>query len=407
MALVVVLAYIALNLLSPADLFPALNGFRPLLVLALASLPLAVLARLQTPEIGRLRVQFALVILFYGWALGSYLPHGRFGANVNTLVELSPNVIAYFVGVFVLGSPLSLRMVRWGMPYALASGASTPYDLVFLDSLHHTGVRIRGLGMLNDPNVFGEFLLMILPMLYVGKKDSGLGVGYVVVIPVTILFLVGVYFTGSRGTEMGVAALVALFLIRRFKAIGVVVSALFGGLLLIVVNATTTRTVGFREGLDRLAIWSDGMAYFKSSPVWGIGWGAFQDRQGMTAHNSFLLCAAELGIVGYFLWMSIIVVTMIQLSRIPKLMAQSNPAMARWASAVSVSLGVYLFIAFFLSRAYELPLFLLFGMAGAIIASAGGDDAVPLRGTGWPLWSFGLCVGTLALIWVMLRLRVV
>ena len=58
----------------------------------------------------------------------------------------------------------------------------------------------------------------------------------------------------------------------------------------------------------------------------------------MTAHNSFLLCAAELGLVGFFLWMSIIVVTMIQLNRVPEVVGNRIPALARWAIAVRLSL---------------------------------------------------------------------
>ena len=126
----------------------------------------------------------------------------------------------------------------------------------------------------------------------------------------------------------------------------------------------------------------------------------------MTAHNSYLLCAAELGMVGYFLWMSIIVVTIIQLSRVPKVTGMSNPALAQWAVALKLSLAVYLFTSFFLSRVYDLPLYLLFGMSGAVVAAAGGDEAVPLRGTMWQVWSLGLCLGILTLIYVMLRLRV-
>jgi putative inorganic carbon (hco3(-)) transporter len=422
MGLAVVLAYIALNLLSPADMLPDLKQLRPALILALSSLPLAALERLEKPQLGKLRIQFALVLMFFGWAICSWFPHGRLGANLTSLFDLAPNVIVYFVGVMLFGSPLRLRFVRltlvlvavfvmmnafWGLPLSNATGITTPYDLTSSPSVGHYFVRIRGLGMLNDPNVFGQFLLMILPMLYVAKKDTGLGIGYAVSIPITILFLVGVYFTGSRGAEMGVAVLIGLLLIRRFKIAGVVMAGAVLVLLLLAINATHGRTINMSGGMDRLALWSDGMSYFKSSPIWGIGFGSFQDRQGMTAHNSYLLCAAELGLVGFFLWMSIIVVTFIQLSRVPKLVGKKDPAMARWASAIRLSLAVYLFTGFFLSRAYELPLYLLFGMAGAIVASAGGDDAVPLRGTGWPLWSLGLCVGVLSLIYVALRLRVV
>jgi hypothetical protein len=66
-----------------------------------------------------------------------------------------------------------------------------------------------------------------------------------------------------------------------------------------------------------------------------------------------------------------------------------------------------MFTSFFLSRTYDLPLFLLLGMSGGVIIAAGGDEALPLQGTRWPAWSLGLCGSILALIYVMLRLRVV
>jgi O-antigen ligase len=206
---------------------------------------------------------------------------------------------------------------------------------------------------------------------------------------------------------MGVAALVGLFLTRRLKTAGAAISAVIGGLLLLAVNAFRSRTISLSNGMDRLAIWSDGMQFFKRSPVWGIGYAGFGEKSVMTAHNSFLLCAAELGMLGYFLWMSILVVTMIQLNRVPKVVGKSNPPLARWAVALRISLSVYLLTSFFLSRAYELPLFLLLGMSGAVICASGGDEAIPLRGAGWPVWSLALCGGILTLIYVMLRLRMV
>jgi O-antigen ligase len=422
MGLALVLAYIALNLLSPADMVPALAPFRPMLILAILNLPFALLSRFQAPEVGKLRVQLALVLMFFGFTSAALLPHGVYGANLTTLVEMGPNVLVYFLGIVHFRSPQRLRFVRAllvlvalfvlsnalvEMPYARASGLETPYVMAKGGSLATMEFRIRGLGMLHDPNTYGQFVLLILPLLFVARNDTGLGKGWLAALPTSALFLVAVYLTGSRGAVLGLAALIGLFLVRRLKAAGAVITTVLGGLALLGVNAYKSRTISLQGGMDRLAIWSDGMAYFKSSPIWGIGPRGFMDRFGMTAHNSFLLVAAELGIIGYLLWMSMSVVTLIQLSRIPQIVGKSNPEVARWALALRISLGGYLFTSFFLSRAYELPLFMLLGMCGGIIVAAGGDDAIPLRGTFWPVWSLLSCVGILALIYVMLRLRVV
>src|ERR1039458_202113 len=175
MGLAVVLAYIALNLLSPANIFPSLSPYRPLLILAAASLPVAILGRLQSPELGKLRTQFILVSLFFVVACCSWFPHGQLAANLTTVFDLAPNVIAYFLVIVVLRSPSRLAFLR------------------------------GGLGVMGDPNVFGQYLLMILPMLFVGKKNTGLGTGYLIAIPITVLFLIAVYYTGSRAAGVGVA----------------------------------------------------------------------------------------------------------------------------------------------------------------------------------------------------------
>lgn len=422
MGLALVLTYIALNLLSPADMVPALAAFRPMLILAIVNLPFALFSRFQAPEVGKLRVQLALVLLFFGYTSAAWIPHRMYGANVTTLVEMGPNVLAYFLGIVHFRGPKPLRFARavlvmvalfvlanamMDMPYAHASGVETPYVMAGGSSLAAMEFRIRGLGMLHDPNTYAQFVLLIMPLLFVAKKDTGLGIGWLAAIPTSVFFLVAVYYTGSRGAVLGLAVLIGLFLVRRLKATGALITTVLGGLALLAVNAYKSRTISLQGGMDRLAIWSDGMSYFKSSPIWGIGPRAFMDRFGMTAHNSFLLVAAELGIIGYFLWMSMCVVTLIQLNRIPQVVGKSNPEVARWALALRISLGGYLFTSFFLSRAYELPLFMLLGMCGGIIVAAGGDDAIPLRGTFWPVWSLLSCVGILALIYLMLRLRFV
>jgi putative inorganic carbon (HCO3(-)) transporter len=421
MGVAILLAYIALNLLSPDDMLPGLKAFRPALVLALACFLMAILKLSQRPNF-KLRTQFVLVILFYGWALFSRFLNGELGANVRTLLELSPNVMVYFMGLFLLNSPRKLNALRTtllivaifvlinafiGIPSARDLGVTTPYDLTSpIGGFPPYSVRIRGMGMLNDPNVLGHFLLIVLPMLYVRRKDSGPDFPYVIVVPITILFLIGVYWTGSRGAEIGVAAVLGQALIRRFKTTGALLSGTIVALLLLAINSFNgNRTVTVSGGLDRLAIWSDGLSYFKGSPIWGIGYDNFAAKQGMTAHNSYLLCATELGLVGFFLWMSVIVVTFIQLNGVHKLLAKSNPGLARWAAALRLSLGAYLFTGFFLSLTYELLLFMLLGMAGSIITLAGGDDAVRLRDTKWPLWAVGNCAGLLVIIYGAVRLR--
>ena len=252
------------------------------------------------------------------------------------------------------------------IPLARATGTSTPYVMASASVANQTEVRIRGLGMIHDPNVFGQLLLMLLPFLYVAKKDSGLGIGYLAAIPVTVLFIIGVVYTDSRGAETGLAVLMGLVLTQRFGKTGMIGTGILGGIAVAIINFTRDRSVTVSGGMDRLAIWSEGLHFFKEHPIYGVGFNEFIELNVMTAHNSYHLVAAELGIVGFFLWMSMIVVTMIQLNRVPKVVGESNPGLARWAVALKLSMGVY--ISTPASSSHELmtcPLFLMAGQRRA------------------------------------------
>jgi O-antigen ligase len=65
-----------------------------------------------------------------------------------------------------------------------------------------------------------------------------------------------------------------------------------------------------------LEAWASGLEMFKSSPLYGVGFNNFADIFGITAHNSFVLCLAELGLLGSTLWMALLVTTTISLNRI-------------------------------------------------------------------------------------------
>jgi hypothetical protein len=49
---------------------------------------------------------------------------------------------------------------------------------------------------------------------------------------------------------------------------------------------------------DRLQLWSMGLDLFRQEPLFGIGVGQYEEQVGMVAHNSFVHCFTELGLVG-------------------------------------------------------------------------------------------------------------
>lgn len=414
---------VMLHLLSPGEIFPALAPYRILMILLLLAVLMSIPALLESFVISRLRKQMFLLLAFFAWVSLSWIFHGWLGGTVATIENLAPSLIVYFIAIVQFHTPFRLRILHLGLlvvaffilgkavseiPQARATNAHTPYVMVGDPEMSASEVRIRGLGMLHDPNYYGQFLLILLPLLFVSNNPQrGMGIWYLLAVPAALLMVFGIYLTNSRGSQLGLLSLIGLVLWRKFRRAGVFLAIILAPLVVVALNATRSRTISIAGGVDRLMLWSDGIGMFKSSPLWGIGYYQFSEREQLTAHNTYLLCASEMGMIGFFIWMSLVVVTIMLLRRVPALIGASDPVLARWAQAILLSLYAYLFTSFFLSRLYDLPLYLLIGMAGGVINSAGGEEKISLRGTHWPAWAGGTCVALLVLIYVLVRLRIV
>lgn len=422
MAFVFALLYVMLHLLSPADIYPALAPYRIILALAVVTIIFSIPALLRSPLLRTIPTQLLLVSAFFVWVAMSLVPHGWIGSIRFTVTSLTPNFIIYYIAIVQFDKPFKLRILRFGLvlvalyilamavsqlPEARATNQQTPYVMAGDIELSTTEARIRGLGILHDPNFYGQFLLLILPLLFVSNMQGGMGVGYLISVPIALLLLVGIYLTNSRGSQLGLILVIGFVLWKKYRKLGAAMAVFLGPVAILAINATRTRTISVAGGVDRLALWSDGLGMFKHSPLWGIGYYEFTNREILTAHNSYLLCLTEVGLIGYFLWLSILIVTIIQLRRVPAAIGAVNPVLARWAEAIKLSLYGYLFTSFFLSRTYDMPLYLLLGMAGGVIAASGGEEKFSLQGSRWPVWAGGLSIVTVVVIYTLVRLRAI
>jgi O-antigen ligase len=176
--------------------------------------------------------------------------------------------------------------------------------------------RIRGAGFLSDPNDLAQILLIALPLAFVAWRRGRPVVNFfVVLVPVTLL-LWTTYLTHSRG---GLIALAAVALMAARKKLGTTASMALAAVLIlgmIALDFTGGRGISAADGADRLEAWANGLEMFKSAPLFGIGFDGFTELYEITAHNSFVLCLAELGLLGSTLWMALLVTTTVGLNHI-------------------------------------------------------------------------------------------
>ncbi len=133
--------------------------------------------------------------------------------------------------------------------------------------------------------------------------------------------------------------------------------------------------------MGRVDSWYEGIQMFIGNPVFGIGAGGYSDLHELTAHNSFVLVLAELGIIGFTLWLAIVGYSfrmmLAPLRRGDDIINDVPPevpddeALAEWRKdraltlTLLMSLSGFITAAFFLSRSYVIILYLLIAIVVA------------------------------------------
>jgi putative inorganic carbon (HCO3(-)) transporter len=214
--------------------------------------------------------------------------------------------------------------------------------------------RVCSVGMLSDPNDFGQALVVSLPLLF-GLYQKGRNLRNLVMVGLPMAnVLYTINLTHSRGALLGVGSLLFFGVRDRLGTVRTTLMMAIGGAGAMVFNMTGGRayTANEESAGGRIDAWSEGLRMLFSHPLTGVGVGSFTDYHPYTAHNSFVLCFAELGLLGYFIWLGLIVVTYKGMTRAIE-MAPNNSEERRMASLLRASLIGFLTCAFFLSKAFD------------------------------------------------------
>lgn len=440
MGFVLTLLYISLALLSPMDLFPSLAEYRVELLVAIVALIFSAPGLLDSrffriPQIYLLAGLFAAVVLSVaignnwmggGWiALQNFLP----AAIVFYLVVLNCQSVGRLKILVTLLVVIAGVYVFQGARAYLAGDISSPLLQVIPVSDGSVNFRMQGLGFLRDPNEFAQLLVMVLPLLWLRWRQGFHLQNVLFVVFPTAFFVWGVYLTHSRGAVVGLVVVSMLALKDRMRLGPAILGGALAFSILLALDFSGGREISFQAGSDRLALWGDGLHLFMRSPLFGIGFQSFAEQNsGHTAHNTFVVCLAELGIVGYAFWMGLLTFTLSGLNSLITSLKPGPPDLThssvgdenrtqdsnsddadfeKWAKALRISLAGFLAAAFFLSRAFVLPLYLILGMAVALlcVASEQRDSVAPQPAWRTLFLTVKLGFAAIAVVYVSLQVR--
>jgi len=241
--------------------------------------------------------------------------------------------------------------------------------------------RVRWRGQLNDPNELAVIVAALVPFALMFGRERGAFKKITATLFVTIA-AVTIVLTQSRGGMLALATVLCFTFGRWYGARAVLGAALAVPPLL----GLTWRSGSDAESssTERAELLFEGLQLLQARPFFGTGARQFASENSinMTAHNSYLLIAAETGVIGYFLWCGMAWATI----KIPFVLLKIRPSfqntmITSFSEALAAStLGMHVGI-FFLSFSYKHIFFVWMGFAGALYCAGKSNHSALYSGT--------------------------
>jgi O-antigen ligase len=430
------LLYLVVTFVRPGEQIPSLQGWELMDITSALALLTGTVAFVAGRGPSLRAPQISLALAFWAWALVSVLgsPASAGGLqavlafgkssgtafllailNVDTTRRLRIVAVALtLLSLFVVGqAALTQRQVHTAADQTPDSGYGGLWGDASDDRVGPpvTGglKRIRSFGFLADPNDLACTLVAILPLSIALRRSSAPFRNTLMVwLPVGVM-VYGIYLTRSRGGILAFAGVLGLLVRRRLGGLLSILTAAGALLALLALGFLGGRSLEIdRSAEGRIEAWSAGLQMLKTAPVSGVGYGMFTQNHERAAHNSFVHCFGELGFVGYSLWLTLIMLTLDDLRLLARERGEDEDLveLRGWGRPVGLSLVGFLLGGLFLSRPYDVVLFLLLGLG------AGAADMARRRGllkqrrdlVTWTCFVIAVEVASIILFWLYMRL---
>lgn len=378
------LSFIVLVFLRPQDwVWSWLSGW-PLLDAVIYA---AVIMLFVEGQGGRVRLQrtpaIQLTIGLFIAAILSHVPHTYFQGILNTIPVAFKACFFLLMLLFVLNTIQRAKLVIIlivGSACIMAIHAlmqqKTGHGFIGQEPIYvytpQKGFfpRTMFFGIFADPNDLAQMLVAALPLAFAIPRRINIPT-FAPTIAVAVLLFLAIISTHSRG---GMVALIAtagamamLTLPPRWMP-WLIVAGLVAFLVACAYQSGVMMDASARE---RVMYWGLANYAFKSNPLFGVGFGMFWQVAGeRAAHNAFVTCYTEMGLVGYWFWFNLLVIGVLGCWRTrvafrrPKNGDQAY--MKRMAGLGIASLVGFSAGAYFLSRTFVFPYIFLIGIVNVI-----------------------------------------
>lgn len=386
--------YIALIFVRPMEWWPPVLDWQLINIVAWATMigSFPVVAH-SLPLLWRSVPQTKIIAWLLAATVLSYLPVFWVGGMSMAFQEFGKLMILFLLIVALVRSPRDYRLLLWVV--AICAAWMAVHGILQTHSASRTGFggqgamwrkhltttmdgdwdytwfpQIVAFGIFNDPNDLCLVFVACIPLVWAELRASPNLMTRSVALGIVALFGYGIYLTNSRGGLVGIFGMLAAYAIIRSKGIRRWLLASASILFVTLVMPSRGAQLGTMD-IGRLDAWGDGIQAWKAHPLFGVGYRNFEEfsisTKGLAAHNSYITALTELGLLGYIPFFLLIYLTVLHVRRVMLLgPALALPTRFRLAGVFSSLIG-YLTSAYFLTRTYNHVLYILLGLALALV----------------------------------------
>ena len=380
MTFLVVCLYTCVIFLRPAEILPVFHGVPFFLIFSILSVVCVVVEGGKCPRLP----QNKMLLFFAVSVVLSNITVGWVGGAWGALYRMSTNLVYYFCLLKVLTTKKRITAflyVLTGLIFVLSvhgfiqakTGVGFGDIKPFFDTREGGVYRIRYSGTLNDPNDFSLVLVSFLAFPLLGIRYKKWSILLKILIGgVVVLVGYNIYCTYSRGAIVGTLILLILFFaVKKISIKRLTQGLAFAVLLMMLAPAVSgllgTASLEEESAAGRVIAWEKGLQAFRKHPLFGIGYNRFDEIHNHAAHNAYVQVMTEEGTVGLYFFMGMIYFNLCHLLSIMKLDIPDSDD-AYLVHSLFIALVVFFVMILFLSRAYNLYIYLLMALSSAVIA---------------------------------------
>lgn len=307
-------------------------------------------------------------IAFYLFALTAWVVTHYFGVLIDEgTIKFLTKMMKMFVFLFlffrVVDDWKSLNTVVWGI---IACGVFLGYQGHVSGNLSTGRIESLGGSDFSEANSLGSFLMCCVVLLGFKLFQAPLWKKAIMAFGIALMLNIFI-MSQSRAVLIGIVCMVPIVFIKMPKQyakqlwVFAVLALIMFSLLVNDSFLTRMETVGDtvggvgktdplfeKESVDRLDFWIASVSIFKDHPM-GIGVNNFANivpeydprNPGMDPHNTYVLCYSEIGIVGFILFMYIIITSFWELRRVKKAANLTGEELKYRLLCISI-IGVYI-----------------------------------------------------------------